>query len=565
MRYTANYSHSNHNFVIQNLEGERVESKYLPAICILKNILQRGKPTLLSTFLQEKIGAIHENRDVFEKPYPLIDTKLPKWDKTIKGDEKQDYNPAKEFFKDLPRYLSECELPDYEFIQQLLLPEASINVIIPPKDGEEEQKFLRQQVDFYLPQARLIIEIDGIDPDTKRPHGNRQENDSGRDRHAKDRGIETVRITTVDLKSKNKTFWKKIEAIRNRIIREQENRRAKNKTFISLNDYKKAFKDGVDLQDHNYLATAIMRFQILLLELLERGLINFNEPWAFEIIERDVKGFAELAIEDLLEWFQHLLNLQKVEFRKPEYKINDKIHSTKATIKIDFSLLQRHDESAQDNESIIFVRNDYLDEFYDHFQVSTYKQKIKYKLKIGEESSDEASLWFLLLNIFLQNNENLNLDTRNFREGQLAIIVNALSCNDTIGLLPTGAGKSVCYQLSAILQPAISFVVCPLKSLMYDQKDELDSVYFTRTNYITSDDDPETRERTMKEFGEGKYLFILITPERFQIKSFRDYLRRVNDRFSIAYAVIDEVHCLSEWGHDFRLSYLNLANTIRNH
>lgn len=59
-KYSANYSHSNHNFVIQNLQGERISNEYLPAICILKNILQRGKPTLLSNYLQEELGQLHK-------------------------------------------------------------------------------------------------------------------------------------------------------------------------------------------------------------------------------------------------------------------------------------------------------------------------------------------------------------------------------------------------------------------------------------------------------------------------------------------------------------------------
>lgn len=75
-KYSANYSHSNHNFVIQNLKGERISDEYLPAICILKNILQRGKPTLLSTYLQEQLGQIHRDGD-FINAYPLIDKEQP--------------------------------------------------------------------------------------------------------------------------------------------------------------------------------------------------------------------------------------------------------------------------------------------------------------------------------------------------------------------------------------------------------------------------------------------------------------------------------------------------------
>lgn len=573
LHYTANYSHSNHNFVIQNLGGERVESKYLPAICILKNILQRGKPTLMSTFLQEKIGAIHKNREVFEKPYPLIDNKeIPNWERVIRGDDKGNYYPAKKFYEEIPTYLRE-----YAFIQQLIVPEVPINEIT----QVDVDDFAQQQVDFYLPQAYLIIEIDGSHHQEKK----QKDKDDNRDDHLKRYGIQTIRIKTSDLEEENEIFHGKIKEIETRVkraIESQKKRREEDdKTFISIDNYKTAFENGVNASNPHYRATAIIRFQILLLELLERGLINFNEPWSFEIIERDAKDFAELAIEDLLIWFQNLLNLQKIEFREPVInikKVNSREEFTvdKEAIKIDFSILKRYTDEHQTHQNIIFVRNDYLDEFrcfkkvatiesYDHFKVSTCEQKIKYKLEIEEESSDKESLRFLLYNIFLQNNEGLDFNTCEFRDGQLDIIVNALSRNDTLGLLPTGTGKSVCYQLAAILQPAVSFVVCPIKALMYDQKADLDSAFFSRTNHITSDDDSETRERTMKEFGEGKYIFIFISPERFQIKTFRQSLKQVNKTFTIAYAVIDEVHCLSEWGHSFRLAYLNLVNTIQNH
>ena len=116
-KYTANYTHSNHNFVIQNIGGKRIDNEFLPSICVLKNILQRGKPTLLSKFLQEQIGPIHTRED-FQKPFPLIDTDSPNWERIIRGDVKNNYFPAKRFYDDLIlKYL-----PEYSFIQQLLIP-----------------------------------------------------------------------------------------------------------------------------------------------------------------------------------------------------------------------------------------------------------------------------------------------------------------------------------------------------------------------------------------------------------------------------------------------------------
>ena len=574
-KYSANYSHSNHNFVIQNLQGERISNEYLPAICILKNILQRGKPTLLSNYLQEELGQLHRTPD-FINPYPLIDVEQPNWERIIRGDEKGNYYPAKKFFEELiPKHLSE-----YEFIQQLIIPEIPINEIT----QVDVDEYANQQVDFYLPQAYLIIEIDGSQ------HEKDKQKDIIRDLHTAKYGIQTVRIKTADLESESDVFFQKIAEIKDRIDKvksKQETRKEKDATFISLSDYQSAYLNGIDFGDSNYKATAIIRFQLLVLELLEKGLLNLATDWKFEILQRDISDFEKTAIEDLMVWFTHIFQLHKIEFEKPKTYISHvnsvSEFSKDKSIKIDFSLTKRYTDEFQINSNVIYVRTDYLDEFlyfkkgdsrdnlkfssfepYDYFKISA-TDTIKYKLKFGSKEADENSLLFLVWNIFLQNDESLDFKTLRFREGQLPIIANALSKNDTIGLLPTGSGKSVCYQLSAILQPAISFVVCPIKSLMYEQKADLDSAYFTRINHITSDDDGEDKEKIQNEFGQGKYFFIFISPERFQLKTFRQYFSAVNKEFNIAYAVIDEVHCLSEWGHDFRTSYLNLSNAIQRH
>jgi ATP-dependent DNA helicase RecQ len=593
--FSANYSYSNHNFVIQNLVNNCISNEYLPAVCIVKNILQRGKPTLMSSFLQEKLGSIHKHEG-FSRPYPLIEKDCPIWQRIIRGNEKGNHFPAQKFYeKLLPRYLN-----DLAFVQKLIVPEIKINDITQVQIDDHEG----DQVDFFLPQAYLIIEIDG----KQHLHEPQFSKDLRRDEHTRKFGIKTVRIQVSDLEEENERFIQKIDLIRNRITAAEEGQAHRQKyetqTCITLKDYKKAYEDSVLFSNPHLQATAVIRFQVLLLELLENGQLSFTNSWSFEIFSRDFRqalsplheiglgnNFAEslfdLGIQDLLDWFENIFQLQKIPFSRPSVNINevdsfaDFSNDTNA-IKIDFSILKRFTDEFDLHRSIIFVRTHYLDEYryfkrahalapqfshfepYDFFRISS-DEPYNYRLKFGGKHSDEGPLKYLIWNIFLQNDPSLSFETLQFREGQLPIIANALSRNDTIGLLPTGSGKSVCYQLSAILQPGISFVVCPIKALMYDQKTDLEAAFFSRVNHITSDNDGETKEKIQQEFGKGKYFFILISPERFQTKTFRQYLSQVNENFNIVYAVIDEVHCLSEWGHDFRTSYLNLSSTIQNH
>ncbi len=570
--YSANYSYTNHNFVIQNLFDYSIKSdpqktKYLPAIYILRNMLQRGKPTLLSKYLQTHFGKIHEELD-FKKAHALIDTTELPWKRIFRGNDKENYYPAKKFYDELiPRYFGE-----YAFVKNLIVPEVSIFDItqVYVKDLYE------QQVDLYLPQASLIIEIDG------EQHRLSVEEDRQRDLHTSKYGVETIRITTKELESENESFLFKIDQIKSRIKQMIELgllRQKKDPTVITLQDYQASSALGVDLDSPMLIASAVMRIQLLILDLLENDSLSFEREWLFEIKEHDVKGFAEIAIEDTLLWLHHILNLHGIDLIRPSCKVShlraeDNFSDAANTIKIDFSLLQRFTDEFQDNSEVIYIRTHYLDEYkyfeqgkatdiqeivykqYDFFSISTL-EAISYSLSLDGEGSDKISLLFLLENIFLQN-----VDDVNFREGQLGIITNALMRNDTVGLLPTGSGKSVCYQLSAILQPAISFVVCPIKSLMYDQKADLDEIFFSRTNYITSDLSADEKTTIQREFAEGKYFFIFVSPERFQNKAFREEFSSINQEKAFAYAVIDEVHCLSEWGHDFRTSYLNLSKAI---
>ena len=151
-----------------------------------------------------------------------------------------------------------------------------------------------------------------------------------------------------------------------------------------------------------------------------------------------------------------------------------------------------------------------------------------------------------------------------FRPMQGEAIFNALRQKDCVVLLPTGAGKSLVYQLAGLLMPGLTLVVDPFISLIEDQVEGLRAYGVDRAVPITSSlATREERTRLLMRVERGEYQFVLHSPERLQSPEFRETLRALSETSLVNLAVIDEAHCVSEWGHDFRPAYLNLSNNLR--
>ena len=151
----------------------------------------------------------------------------------------------------------------------------------------------------------------------------------------------------------------------------------------------------------------------------------------------------------------------------------------------------------------------------------------------------------------------------NFRPGQLPILNRALQTKGVIGLLPTGGGKSLTYQLAAMLQPGVTIIIDPLKSLMEDQYDGLISTGIDCCTYINSGLSKEEKDANELKMEQSQVIFTFLSPERLCIFEFRERLQNMHDlNVYFSYGVIDEVHCVSEWGQDFRFSYLHLGRNL---
>jgi ATP-dependent DNA helicase RecQ len=141
-----------------------------------------------------------------------------------------------------------------------------------------------------------------------------------------------------------------------------------------------------------------------------------------------------------------------------------------------------------------------------------------------------------------------------FRPGQREVIEAVLAGRDVLCVMPTGGGKSLCYQLPALLLDGLTLVVSPLIALMKDQVDALQERGI-RATLINSTLDPAEQRARILEVAAGKYDLVYVAPERFRSPMFVDTIRRVR----LALLAVDEAHCISEWGHDFRPDYARLG------
>jgi len=242
--------------------------------------------------------------------------------------------------------------------------------------------------------------------------------------------------------------------------------------------------------------------------------------------------------------------------------------SKKHDLLIDISILQRNgltktDESI-DAKTKVSVRSSHSPKTKRTFRTG---ETIPYK-ELGKRNGKE--------NRFEENKEQVaHLETMvgnifrktGFRSGQVEIIDRALHGKSVIGLLPTGSGKSLTYQLASLLQPGMAIVIDPIKSLMKDQYEGLLKNQIDGAIYINSSLNAKQKETALDKIKNAETIFAFVSPERLQDDRFRKALLETSslNKNYFSYCVIDEAHCVSEWGHDFRTSYLRLGDNARNY
>ncbi|MBT8448720.1 MAG: RecQ family ATP-dependent DNA helicase, partial [Gammaproteobacteria bacterium] len=518
--HTGNYVRSHYNFRISGLTDE---TNFSVIASTLFNIHFRGSPSKPSRFLIEQLA--ERGIELSDAASIHIDVnESPNWKSTILGGE-GDYNPALEFYESkLPMLLGE-----FGYLYSLFRPEALITDIV---EAAEAKKFASERVDFFLPVANLIIEIDG----SQHQEIINTHKDISRNELFQKYGIHTFRVTTAQLLDERELSGFST-SLKNYLARIK---------LVPL--YKKLL--SLDTSHSNLVFTTIYRIQSALIEMLGRDMISLDdEVWRFSFISEIDEQYYHLITDDLFNWIKLIDKDQKC----PEviFVTND------ADFLVDVSVSKRWDDSYIENH-VVSCRTDHFDYFPEIQPVGATGKD--YFDSIYSKSEDVLNLEHINLNGLLKE----IFGYEQFNGGQIDIIENVLQQRDTIGILPTGGGKSLCYQLPAILYSGLTLVVCPIKSLMRDQVQELNLIGFHRSACIDSDTSVQDKKKIICRVIAGQVRFLFVSPERLQIAEFRETIHSLYLKNLLSLVVIDEVHCMSEWGHDFRTSYLTLPYTLDN-
>jgi ATP-dependent DNA helicase RecQ len=578
-------------------------------LSVAHNIISRGLPTKPSLWIEDKILQSYQITKQDQKLFDIgtikhdLETSTSFIDKLFQAlhiidPEISDNNISKSkiiswenlessfeedfFYQQLPKYAGQYWVQLFENQREL---ESILRFSATTKD--EVEKFINgtikvhneQRLDFSIEfpylindMRGLVLEIDGSQHEQPIQQKIDRDRDTATEKAKWDKAL---RIKTTD--------W---ENISEKIKPLHQLETEQYFSILKQNFENPLYSDqeGTKALDFALIPYAVSRIQKTVVHLLFEGKLNLSEKeWNIAILEKDIPC-GKLAFDDLKMLLTSLFDLkgESVSFPKINLFIesnkrfdNSKLkwsnqidRNKKYNLFIDISVLQRSGLTAIDKtilaDTSVLIRSSHSPKTSRVFKTTkliSYKPVGERNMRLNVFNEDEVQV--KILEYFVQS----IFRKTGFRSGQVEIINRAIQTKSVIGLLPTGSGKSLTYQLAALLQPGMTIVIDPIKSLMKDQFEGLLKNGIDGALYINSSLNQKERKIAIEKIKNANTLFAFVSPERLQDNTFRKELletSNLNNHY-FSYCVIDEAHCVSEWGHDFRTSYLRLGDNARNY
>jgi superfamily II DNA helicase RecQ len=580
-----------------------VSEGYASAAMVFYNLVQRGLPTRMPFSLEkvfnevfdifeeyEYLGGLYHRpnnnleskREHLIRALHVVDPRITLQD--LKNDyeyswEQLDSTYEEDFYFQI---LGSMSGPS-PWLAQFIETQRELSEIINQHSRNErlERNFTEQRCDFTLEFPALIDGKKGIIIEVDGPHHHadpQKRLDQARDEAAKNaHWVDTIRIPVEEWGNKERYLRPLQQIIRTPYFQT---------VARNYQDPLYASEDGLRALQIMLAPIQIARIQKTLLNLILKGHLNPEEPiWKICVIERDIPG-SSLALHDLWRQIHHYSELIESPINLPELEISvyttkdfkdAELHVVSPEIPVEISEILKDDTQYDiviDSSVLARTRTWELVEFSNkptNYIVLTSTRSITSNRKFqtgepvrfrqlsvrdaqGNYTENEklkTHLEVFLLDIFRK---------KALRRGQLPILNRALRQESVIGLLPTGGGKSLTYQLSTLLQPGIALIIDPIKSLMRDQVNSLTKNHIDCGDFVNSSLKREEKEIAHQRLIDGDILFFFMSPERLLIPDFRGVLESMHEKKNyFTYCIIDEAHCVSEWGHDFRTSYLFLG------
>jgi RecQ family ATP-dependent DNA helicase len=340
-------------------------------------------------------------------------------------------------------------------------------------------------------------------------------------------GYEVIRIPLAEFQARGGTGWSRLMAL------------------LKLQEFG---RPPADMTDRLRMFRAVHQLQVATVRALRAGHLPAGGPWRLRVRVPEViaaypeaEGLFRMAVSVVSELLLRLSKLWSVEDPTPSSISVDLAHRDDADSVPEFFVRFGPDRAAYHISDAVLPAPP--------LRAPTTVAR----LTSHDTLSASDGEWFLRW-IYRKTT---------FREGQWECVQRAIQGLDTLLLLPPGAGKSIAYQLAALLRPGPCIVVDPVASLTDDQIDNLATFGIDRAIGINGRPSTDGSERQLGGLGTGHHKFYFVAAERFQSVAFRKALHALGGGTPVSLIAIDEAHCASDWGHDFRTAYVNLGRTAR--